>query len=333
MAIKKEQLVKAGTSKQFETMKDSLIRSSKELVDVANLSFGQATDIEIKSLVPFSKHTYDLIEDKVVEYAESIKDYGLFTPIIVWDKKDSISGKYEILAGHHRVEACKRLGKETIPAIIKSGISEEEAIAIANQTNMMQRSFEMLSTYEKASSIVQMKEAREKLEQKNPNIKRVEGQSKEKASGTRAIGREFGVAKDAISVYLTLFKNFTKKQFEYMEDTAERKKYFDTNTGIVLCKLPKNVLKELFKFIDETKVVKKINKKQASELVNIYNTNGEITEKDYNNVLVYTQISKKESKPISFSREMLKDFFDESDTDEEIMQEIIYLLKEKKGMN
>lgn len=305
---------------------DKLTRN--EITDVAMLSLGKAVDLKISDLAPFKNHTYEIKEDKVKEYAESIRDYGLFTPIIVWDKKESLTGKYEILAGHHRVEACKRIGRDTIPAIIKTDLNEEKALAIVHQTNMMQRSFEMLSTYEKASSIAQMKEAREKLEEKYPEMKKYHEQQQ---NGTRAIGREFGVSYVMVSTYLTLFKGLTKKQFEYLEDTKERKKLFDTNTGVVLCKLPKNTLKDLFRFVDDSKVVKKINKKQAQDLVSLFNENNELTEKDFNNILVYTQISNKNSKPLSLTRDMLKDYFDDSDTDEEIIQEIIYMLKEKKG--
>lgn len=326
MAIKnKEEVLKQNTI-AVQNMTNRL-KTAKELTDVAMLSLGKAVDLNIKDLAPFKNHTYEIKEDKVAEYAESIKDYGLFTPIIVWDKNESLTGKYEILAGHHRVEACKRIGRDTIPAIIKTNLNEEKALAIVHQTNMMQRSFEMLSIYEKASSIAQMKEAREKMEEKNPEMRK---HNDPQISGTKAIGREFGITYQMVSIYLTLYKNLNKKQFEYMEDTQDKKKLFDLNTGVILCKLPKNVLKDLFKFIEDSKVVKKINKKQAQELVEIYNKNEELTEKDFNNILVYTQINNKNSKPLSLTRDMLKDYFDESDTDEEIIQEIIYMLKERK---
>ena len=239
MAISREKLAKAGRDKQFSSLHDSIL-GKKELVEVAQLSIGKPIDIKMSELEHFSKHTYKINPDKVEEYKQSIEDYGLFTPLIVRDKKECESGKYEILAGHHRYEACKLLNWETIPVIIKSGISDAKAKTIANQTNMMQRAFELLTFYEKAESINQMKLASDELEKEEPELreKREERASKEKDGSLRNIGRQFGVSKDLIAQYLTMFNSLTKKQFEYLEDTKERKKLFDVHTVCILCKMP-----------------------------------------------------------------------------------------------
>ena len=54
-------------------------------------------------------------EEALDELAESIKNYGVFQPIIV---KKSIKG-YDLIAGERRVRAAKRAGLEKIPAIVK----------------------------------------------------------------------------------------------------------------------------------------------------------------------------------------------------------------------
>ena len=54
-------------------------------------------------------------ETALEELAESIKNYGVFTPIIV---KKSIKG-YDLIAGERRLRASKLAGLTTIPAIIK----------------------------------------------------------------------------------------------------------------------------------------------------------------------------------------------------------------------
>lgn len=54
-------------------------------------------------------------EEALKELADSIKNYGVFQPIIV---KKSIKG-YDLVAGERRVKASKLAGLETIPAIIK----------------------------------------------------------------------------------------------------------------------------------------------------------------------------------------------------------------------
>ena len=54
-------------------------------------------------------------EEALDELAESIKNYGVFQPIIV---KKSIKG-YDLIAGERRVRAARRAGLEKIPAIVK----------------------------------------------------------------------------------------------------------------------------------------------------------------------------------------------------------------------
>lgn len=65
-------------------------------------------NISIDLLVPFENHPFKKrsgIEQQ--ELTESIKENGLLEPIIV---RSFPAGKYEIISGHRRVEACKELG-------------------------------------------------------------------------------------------------------------------------------------------------------------------------------------------------------------------------------
>jgi ParB family chromosome partitioning protein len=66
-----------------------------------------------------------LHEATVKELAESIMACGLLHPIMV---KPS-NGSYELVFGLHRLEACKSLGWETIPAFVRDISSEEAFIA------------------------------------------------------------------------------------------------------------------------------------------------------------------------------------------------------------
>lgn len=70
-------------------------------------------------------------EEALQELAESIKNYGVFQPIIV---KKSIRG-YDLIAGERRVRASKLAGMETIPAIIKD-FSDEMMREIALLENL-----------------------------------------------------------------------------------------------------------------------------------------------------------------------------------------------------
>ena len=70
-------------------------------------------------------------EESLNELASSIKEHGVFQPIIA---KKSIKG-YEIIAGERRVKASRLAGLTTIPAIIKD-FTDGEMMEIALLENL-----------------------------------------------------------------------------------------------------------------------------------------------------------------------------------------------------
>ena len=65
-------------------------------------------------------------EDALQELADSIKQYGIFQPILVQDRKDH----YEIIAGERRWRAAKLAGLKEVPVIIKQ-YTEQEIVEIS----------------------------------------------------------------------------------------------------------------------------------------------------------------------------------------------------------
>ena len=91
----------------FDSFESNILDSAdKEDIKEINLS-------EIRTNPCQPRKTFN--EEALKELAESIKNYGVFQPIIV---KKSIKG-YDLVAGERRVRASKLAGMETIPAIIK----------------------------------------------------------------------------------------------------------------------------------------------------------------------------------------------------------------------
>lgn len=106
--------------------------------------------LKLEQLVPFLNHPFKLYEgERLNEMVESIKNYGVIVPIVV--RKKGL--KYEILSGHNRVNAAKLAGLIDVPSVIKEGLTEEEAILIVTETNLMQRSFNDLEHSERATVI------------------------------------------------------------------------------------------------------------------------------------------------------------------------------------
>lgn len=91
--------------------------------------------VGIDLLVPFENHPFKERNGiKQQELIESIKENGLLEPIIV---RPFPAGKYEIISGHRRVEACKALGITitSIPVTIKE-LTKNEAIVQMEDSNI-----------------------------------------------------------------------------------------------------------------------------------------------------------------------------------------------------
>ena len=101
-------------------------------------------------------------EEKLQELADSIKEHGVFQPIIV--KKSSIKG-YEIIAGERRVKACKMIGIEKIPAIVRD-FSDQEMMEIALLENLQR---ENLNSIEEAMAYRNLLDAMEVTQEELAN--------------------------------------------------------------------------------------------------------------------------------------------------------------------
>ena len=91
-------------------------------------------------------------EEALNELAASIKEHGVFQPIIV---KKSIKG-YEIIAGERRCKASKLAGLDTIPAIVRD-FDDTEMMEIALLENLQR---EDLNAIEEANAYVKIMEAK-----------------------------------------------------------------------------------------------------------------------------------------------------------------------------
>lgn len=92
------------------------------------------TVLKIKDLHPFPDNPFHLVEDKLLmELSESIKEFGVVTPIITRPKEDRDG--YEVIAGQRRVRASQLAGIETIPAFVLS-LDRDRAIITLVDSNI-----------------------------------------------------------------------------------------------------------------------------------------------------------------------------------------------------
>ena len=73
--------------------------------------------LKTKDLYPFPDNPFHVVEDETLsELAESIKEFGIVTPIITRPKEDG--NGYEVIAGQRRVRASELAGINTVPAYV-----------------------------------------------------------------------------------------------------------------------------------------------------------------------------------------------------------------------
>ena len=118
----------------FDSFESSILETTKES-DIREIPVD-----EIRTNPYQPRKTFN--QEALEELAESIKNYGVFQPIIV---KPSIKG-YDLVAGERRLRASKMAGLSTIPAIVKE-FSDEMMREIALLENLQR---ENLSSIELA---------------------------------------------------------------------------------------------------------------------------------------------------------------------------------------
>ncbi len=93
---------------------------------------GQVTNVKITKVEPNRnqpRKTFD--EDKLLELADSIKQFGMLEPLTVVDRGDH----YEIVGGERRWRAAQKLGLKEVPVIIRN-LTEQEIAEIALIDNL-----------------------------------------------------------------------------------------------------------------------------------------------------------------------------------------------------
>ena len=124
-------------SMTFEELETTIVDEAKKNDEIVELSLDELRPNPYQPRKKFD-------EEALNELADSIKEHGVFQPIIV---KKSIKG-YEIVAGERRYRASKKLGLEKIPAIIKD-FTDDEMMQISLLENLQR---ENLTSIEEAKA-------------------------------------------------------------------------------------------------------------------------------------------------------------------------------------
>ena len=127
----------------FDTIENSIIEEAKTNDQIVEINLS-----ELRANPYQPRKNFD--EEALNELALTIKEHGVFQPIIV---KKSIKG-YEIIAGERRFRASKLAGMQTIPAIVKD-FSDEEMMQIALLENLQRENLTSIEEAKAYKSIIE----------------------------------------------------------------------------------------------------------------------------------------------------------------------------------
>ena len=160
-------------------------------------------------LHPYHNHKFEMYSgERLEDMIASIKENGVLSPIIVQPADNG----YEILIGHNRWNASMLAGLSTVPAIVKTGLSVEEAEMYVVESNIMQRGFENLRISEQAA-VIALRHSEMFSQGKRNDILReltlLENPDAETESATlnllgskldtsQEVGKEYGVSKGSV---------------------------------------------------------------------------------------------------------------------------------------
>ena len=86
--------------------------------------------IPINEIQPFRNHPFTVADNEdMAKIVESINKVGTITPLLARPLPD---GGYELISGHRRLEACRKLGLENIPVIVREMTDDEAVIAMVD---------------------------------------------------------------------------------------------------------------------------------------------------------------------------------------------------------
>ena len=104
-----------------------MAKSNNERTDENRMTM---ESISVGLIDKFPNHPFKVIDNEEMEQlAESIRENGLQSPIVVRPKDD---GRYEVVSGHRRLHACKKIGLEKVEAIVKEMSRDEAVIALVD---------------------------------------------------------------------------------------------------------------------------------------------------------------------------------------------------------
>jgi len=83
----------------------------------------------------------------------SIKEHGILQPLLVTKKDD---GNYELIAGERRLRSARLLGLQTVPAVVRADVSEQQKLELALIENIQRADLNAVEEAQAYNSFVEL---------------------------------------------------------------------------------------------------------------------------------------------------------------------------------
>lgn len=268
-------------------------------------------EIAIERLRDFPGSPFSVTEDEPMEdLIESIKAYGILNPLIV---RPILEGCYQIISGHRRKYAARKLGYRKVPVIIR--VMDDDQALVAMVDSNLQR--EKIRISEKAFAY-RMKYDVVKREGKDPKeyfygekyrgIKTIEFMGKEQNDSPKQVQRML---------------NVTRLVPELLQKLDEGKFGFTPAAELaLLCKEEQFLLNNAMEYTQTAPTLSQaIRIKHIADREDL--TMGKL-------VRILEENNKKVLKRVVFADDAIYQYFSPETSPQEIKERILWMLKERQ---
>ena len=162
---------------------------------------GEICELSLDKIDPFPDHPYKVVDDEDMDQlVESIRAKGIISPCIV---RKTTHGRYELVSGHRRMHACKRLGMDTLRCEVLD-ITKEEATVLMVESNFQRDKLlpsEKAFAYKMRLEAMKLQISRMKT-RKNSGLTNYAGESidSQLEKAEKHLGNAYGLTEDELSV-------------------------------------------------------------------------------------------------------------------------------------
>lgn len=223
-------------------------------------------ELSISMLTHFPNHPFELYEgERFEDLTASIKEHGVLSPVLVRKVEDNT---YQILSGHNRCECARAAGFKTVPCIVLSNLTDDDALMILLDSNK-QRGITEMKVSQQAHIYALDVEVNKRQGKRSDLIRNIEknleilsndadcetcSQIGNKLKTIEVIGNKYGVSKNTIARLLRI--NTLIDELKFRIDDEE----FAVNAGVELSYLSKSeqeIIEDILKEFDYKLDIKK----------------------------------------------------------------------------